>query len=53
MNKKKVFGFALLGAGLLSGITLFLYLREQKRIEQLNATKVSLNDAISSINSIK
>jgi hypothetical protein len=53
MNKKKIFGFTLLGAGIISGVTLFLYLREQKRIEQLNATKVSLDDALSSINSIK
>jgi hypothetical protein len=53
MDKKKVFGFTLLGAGLIGGVTLFLYLREQKRIEQLNATKVSLDDALSSINNIK
>jgi hypothetical protein len=53
MNRKKVFGFALLGAGLLGGVTLFLYLREKKRVEALNQNVDSLDSALSAINTVK
>jgi hypothetical protein len=53
MNKKKVFGFALLGAGLLGGVTLLFYLKEKKRVEELNKNVDKLDTALSAINSIK
>ena len=53
MNRKTVFGFALLGAGLLGGVTLLFYLKEKKRVEELNKNVDKLDTALSAINSIK
>jgi hypothetical protein len=52
MNKK-VFGFALLGAGLMTGLTIYLYYREQKKMQEIYEKQVSLNEAISLINNVK
>ena len=53
MNNKKVFGFALLGAGLLGGVTLLFYIKEKRRVEALNQNVDNLNDALNTINSVK
>ena len=52
MNKK-IFGFALLGAGLMTGLTIYLYYREQKKMQEIYEKQVSLNEAISLINNVK
>ena len=52
MNKK-IFGFAMLGAGLITGITLYLYYKERKKMQEMYDKQVSLNEAISLINNVK